>query len=83
MEVTVVKIGTSLGVEIPETMINNYKLKAGAKIEMSFIQDGRLILRKKSKIREDWDSQFVQYALNGEDKPLLPDFLDSETDAFL
>ena len=50
---------------------------------MNFIRDNELALRKKSKIREGWDAAFAKYALAGEDKSLLPDFLDSETDAFL
>lgn len=40
-------------------------------------------IRKKPKIREGWDDAFDKYATNGEDKLLLPDFLDSETDDFL
>ena len=83
METTVVKIGTSLGVKIPDTMITNFKIRVGTKIEMSFIQGNGMILREKSKIREGWNTKFAQYALDGEDKPLLPDFLDSETDIFL
>jgi len=42
-----------------------------------------LVLCEKTKNREGWDVKFAQYALNGEDKPMLPDFLDSETDVFL
>ena len=38
---------------------------------------------KKIKIREGWDAAFAQYALDGEDEHLLPDFLDSEVDAIL
>ena len=37
----------------------------------------------KTKSRQGWDAAFAQYALEGEDKPMLPDFLDSETDDFL
>jgi antitoxin component of MazEF toxin-antitoxin module len=83
MEATVVKIGTSLGVKIPDTLIINYNLKVGTKVDMNFIQNDRLVLREKPKNREGWDVKFAQYALNGEDKPMLPDFLDSETDVFL
>ena len=83
MEATVVKIGSSLGFKIPEPVIKDFNLKVGTKININFIQDGKFVLRKKSKIREGWDSAFAQYALEGEDKSMLPDFLDSETDAFL
>jgi len=83
MEATIVKIGSSLGVKIPEPVIKDFNLKAGTKIDINFIQYGKFVLRKKSKIREGWDSAFTQYALDGEDEPMLPDFLDSETDTFL
>ena len=83
MEATVVKIGTSLGVKVPTNVIKNYDLKVGAKIKMNFIRDNEFVFRKKPKIREGWDAAFSQYAMDGEDKPLLPDFLDFETDTFL
>jgi len=83
MEATVIKIGTSLGLKVPETLVKDFNLKAGTIIEMNFIQNGELVLRKKPKIREGWDAAFAQYALEGEDEPMLPDFLDSEVDAFL
>ena len=37
----------------------------------------------KSKLRQGWDAAFAQYALDGEDTQMLPDFLDTETDTFL
>jgi antitoxin component of MazEF toxin-antitoxin module len=83
MEATVIKIGNSLGVRVPEIAIKDFNLKVGTKIEMTFIQDGKFVFREKSKIREGWNSAFAQYSLDGEDKPLLPDFIDYETDAFI
>jgi len=83
MEATVIEIGTSLGLKVPETVIKDFNLKAGTIIQMNFQHNGDLVLRKKSKIREGCDAAFAQYALEGEDKSMLPDFLDSETDDFL
>ena len=83
MEATVVKIGSSLGVKIPDPVIKDFNLKAGAKIDINFIQDGKLVFREKTKIREGWDTAFAQYTLDGEDVSMLPDFLDTETDTFL
>jgi len=83
MEATVIKIGASLGVKVPEGVIKDFNLKAGTKIHMNFMQNNQLIFREKSKIREGWDTAFAKYALEGEDEPLLPDFLDLETEAFL
>ena len=84
MEATVIKIGSSLGFKVPEVAIKDFNLKAGTKINMDFLHDGKfVILREKSKIREGWDAAFAKYASDGEDNPMLPDFLDSETDALL
>jgi antitoxin component of MazEF toxin-antitoxin module len=73
-------MGTSLGFKVPETVINDLNLKEGTRIEINFIMNGKPFFRKKSKNREGWDAAFAQYALEGEDKLLLPDFLDLETD---
>jgi len=83
IEATVIKVGSSLGLKVPESMVRDFNLKAGTKVEMNFKQNGKLVLLKKSNARLGWGAAFAQYALNGEDKPMLPDFLDSETDAFL
>jgi len=83
MEATVIKIGNSLGFRVPEAIVKDFDLKAGVKVKMDFKQNGKLILRKKSKVREGWDRAFATYVLNGEENPLLPDFLDSEANALL
>ena len=83
MDATIIQMGASLGLQVPETMVKDFNLKAGTIIELNFIQDGKFILRKKPKVREGWDAAFAQYAKDGEDRPLLPDFLDLETDVFL
>jgi len=83
MEATLVKIGTSLGFKVPETVIKDYGLKEGTKIEINFMLNGKTFFGEKSKKREGWDAAFAQYALDGEDKPMLPDFLDLETDTLL
>jgi len=83
MEATVVKIGGSLGFKVPETVVKDFNLKAGSIVEMNFMHNGELILRRKPKIREGWSVKFAQYALDGEDMQLLPDFFDSETDNLL
>jgi len=83
MEATVVKIGSSLGFKVPETVVKDFNLKAGNIVEMNFMHNGELVLRRKPKIREGWSAEFAQYALEGEDMQLLPDFFDSETDNLL
>ena len=83
MEATVIKIGSSLGFKVPESIARDYNFKPGSIVEMNFRKNGELVLRGKAKIREGWDEKFAQYAKDGEDKKLLPDFFDSETDTLL
>jgi len=83
MEATIVRIDNSLGFKVPEMMIRDYNLKVGTKINMNFLKNDEFVLQKKAIIREGWDTAFAQYALDGEDKTMLPDFLDTETDIFL
>jgi antitoxin component of MazEF toxin-antitoxin module len=49
MEATIVKIGTSLGVKVPEAVIKDFNLKAGSKIELKYMRDGEFIIREKAK----------------------------------
>ena len=49
MEATIVKIGTSLGVKVPEAVIKDFDLKVGTKIGIHFIQNGNFSFRGKSK----------------------------------
>ena len=83
MEATLVKIGTSLVFKVPETVINDYNLKEGTKVEINFILNGKSFSKEKSKKREGWEAAFSQYALDGEDKLMLPDSLDLETETLL
>ena len=50
MEARVVKIGGSLGFKVPEAVIKGFNLEAGNIIEMDFIHNGELILRRKPKL---------------------------------
>ena len=83
MEASVIKIGDTLGFRFPDVIVKDFDIKVGTKVEMSFKQNGGIILQKKSKTREGWATAFALYAINEEEDLLLPDFLDSETDIYL
>ena len=83
MEATVIRIGNSLGIKVPDRVIKDYNIEVGSKLELDFNPNGNIVFWKKTKARKGWATAFAQYALEGEDKALLPDFLDSETDTFL
>ena len=79
MEATVIRIGNAFGFSISEEIIKRFDMKVGSKIEIDLKQ----IAQTKSKARDGWDSAFALYALEGEDKMMLPDFLDSEISTLL
>jgi len=83
MEATIIKIGNSLGFRVPKTLINDYNIKVGTKFEMDFKQKRKVTFQKKSKVREGWADAFALYAKEGEDVPMLPDFLDTEANTIL
>lgn len=83
MESKIIKVGTSLGLIVPGSFAKEYGLKFGTKIELIRKENGEFVVRKKANAREGWAEAFAQYAKEGEDELLLPDFIDSETDSLL
>lgn len=63
-------------------MVKDCDLKYGTKIEIE-LRKGELVIKKKNSVRDGWDEAFAQYAKEGEDKQILPDFLDSEVEMLL
>lgn len=82
MESKIIKVGTSLGLIIPGLMAKDYDLKYGTKIEIE-LKKGELVIKKKNSVRDGWEEAFAQYAKEGEEKQLLPDFMDSEAEMLL
>lgn len=82
MESKIIKVGTSLGLIIPGILAKDYDLKYGTRIEFEIKKD-ELVIKKKKSIREGWEEAFTQYAKGGEDKLMIPDFIDEETDDLL
>lgn len=78
METRVIRIGSSLGIVIPKTVIKESNFSAGTVLDISS-KNGTITIKKKSKVRDGWEKAFAAYAEEGEDKMLLPDFIDSET----
>ncbi len=83
METKIIKIGTSLGLIIPGTIIKSSNLKFGTKLEIKLRKGGELVITPKANVREGWAEAFATYAKEGEDDLILPDFMDAETDLLL
>lgn len=70
MKTKIVKIGNSRGIRIPKSFIDESGLKSEVELE---IDDGKIIIKPISKVREVWESAFRKMAENGDDS-----LLDSE-----
>lgn len=71
------QIGSSLGVIIPRYIANEGGFSKGSAINIEF-SDNRIIITKPKSKREGWAEAFAEYAKEGEEENLLPDYLDSE-----
>lgn len=71
------KVGTSVGVIIPRYIANEGGFTKGTSVNIEYKNDVIIITKPKSK-REGWAAAFANYANEGEDAMLLPDYLDTE-----
>ncbi len=71
------QIGTSLGVIIPKYIATEGGFSKGSAIKIEYM-DNKIIISKPKSTREGWAEAFARYAKEGEDEPMLPDFLDTE-----
>lgn len=71
------QIGTSVGVIIPRYIATEGRFSKGSPVNIEF-NNGQIIISKPKTKREGWAAAFSNYANEGEDAPLLPDYLDSE-----
>lgn len=71
------QVGTSVGVIIPKYIASEGGFLKGTPINIEFANDQIIITKPRNK-REGWAEAFAQYAKEGEDERLLPDYLDSE-----
>lgn len=77
MQTKITKVGTSVGVIIPRYIANEGEFFKGSPVNIEFV-DNQIIITKTSAPRQGWAEAFAQYAAQGEDEQLLPDFLDDE-----
>jgi antitoxin MazE len=80
MQASVRKIGNSLGVVLPKSILDELGVKTGDKVEMT-VKAGRIILAPlKRRVREGWAEASKALAAIGEDGLVWPEFgnLDDE-----
>mgnify|MGYP001029151430 CR=1 len=71
------QVGTSVGVIIPRYIAVEGGFTKGSSVNIEFTNN-QIIISKPKTVREGWAAAFAQYAKEGEDAMLLPDYLDSE-----
>lgn len=72
------QIGTSVGVIIPRFIATEGGFSKGSPVNIEYKNEQIIISKPRSK-REGWAASFAQYAKEGEDAMLLPDYLDAES----
>lgn len=82
MDGKVIKVGTSLGFIIPRFIAVEGGFSCGIPINIEYNND-RIIITKKTDLRSGWSEAFARYAKEGEEEPLIPDFIDTEVDKIL
>lgn len=76
MKTTLVPIGNSKGIRIPKAILDQCHFTQ----ELDLQVEGDTIILKpiKHKARAGWDEAFRKMHINGEDKLLLPDHIDTD-----
>lgn len=64
MKTRIIRIGNSKGIRIPETMIEQAKLRDEVEIA---VKGASLVIRPASKPREGWAEAFEEMARRGDD----------------
>ena len=77
MKTKITQVGTSVGVIIPRYIAAEGGFIKGASVNIEY-KDEKITISKLSQPRKGWDKAFEDYAKEGEDELMLPDFFDNE-----
>jgi len=76
MMVSVVQIGNSRGIRLPQNILNELNIQD--EVEMVIHKDELIIKSVEKKPRQGWDEAFAKMSEAKADKLLLPENIDSE-----
>ncbi|RYM34839.1 AbrB/MazE/SpoVT family DNA-binding domain-containing protein [Brumimicrobium glaciale] len=76
MEISIIKIGKSKGILIPNEILKQYNI--GDKVEMT-LEENHIILRPIEEPRTGWDKAFKKLHENGDDNLLITDVFEDES----
>jgi antitoxin MazE len=77
MQARIVKIGSSIGVILPNLIVRDFSLQAGKSLDLSILNDTDILLKKKIP-REGWDLAAQELHRENGDQLLLPDVFEDE-----
>jgi antitoxin MazE len=75
MQVSVVQIGNSRGIQLSKTLLDKYKITD--KVEL-FLEHDCIVLKPVVEPRKNWEAFFVEMHRNGDDKLLMEIALEDE-----
>jgi antitoxin MazE len=70
MRINLIPVGTSKGIRLPKTVLEQCRVQDAFDLE---IDDGAIILRPIAEPRRGWDKAFREMAENGDDILLDPE----------
>jgi len=68
MEISIIKIGNSKGVKLPQEILERYNIKDKVQV---ILEKGQIVLRPVNTPRKGWDKAFKQMHENGDDQLLM------------
>jgi len=68
MQVKIIKIGNSQGIRIPQVILKQFNFYEGAEMD---VEEDRLIIKPKKKVREGWSEAFQAMSKNKDDNLIL------------
>ena len=77
MQASVVKIGSSVGVIIPNFIVKETSLQIGKKLDLRLTDKSEIVLTK-SNPREGWDLAAQELHLEQGDQLIVPDIFEDE-----
>ena len=77
MQARVVKIGSSVGVIIPNSIVKETSLQIGKKLDLRLINKSEIILTKPNP-REGWDLAAQELHSEQGDQLMIPDIFEDE-----
>ena len=68
MQVKIIKIGNSRGIRIPQAILKQFNFDESAEMD---VEEDKLVIKSKKKVREGWSEAFESMPKNKDDKLIL------------